>query len=241
MDDADAVCAKEDGKINSAELRKRVSIFDGCEELSDEQLCGADTPGLNFVTMNAGCEDLIPGYTCNLLNMLDCVGGPLEQDLAEKVGGLLAPRSGEALKAANAGTFAGIPRTHKMKETLTAGKVDIWSIDGTADDEIRVRVKTGKDLGAQSTLNPVLTYVSNDGTTVVANTNVISVPCSTPNTCGQDCPMFKRRFPFSGTFFVQIEAATLAGCSGGGYQLVVTTEGTGAPVLVADDVDSPLP
>ena len=240
MDDADFTCSKEDGKIASAELRKRDSIFDGCADLTTEQLCGAETPGLNFITMNAGCEALIPGYVCGLLPMLDCVGGPLEQDLAEKIGGLLSPRSGEALAAVGSTGFAGIARTHKFKDSLPSGKVDIWSIDGTADEEIRVRVKTTDDAGGLSTLHPVLTYVASDGSTAVANTNVLTVPCSTANTCGEECPMFKRRFPFTGTFFLEVKAETTAGCGGGSYQLVVTTEGASAPVLAFDNIDSPI-
>jgi hypothetical protein len=241
MTEADDRCAREEEKIVTAELRKRDAIFAGCDELTDEQLCGTGTPGLNFVTLNAGCEEIIPGYECSLLNMLDCVGGPLEQELAEQIGELLDPRAGEALTAAGIGGFAGIKRVHKLAETLPAGTVDLWSISGEADDQIVVRIKTVDDGDGLSGLEPVMTYLGSDASTPVANTTLLTAPCTTANTCGQDCPLFKRRFPFTGTFFLAVEASTSNGCSGGGYQLVIATEGDGVPVLVSDDADPILP
>jgi hypothetical protein len=35
--------------------------------------------GLNFATLNAGCLALDPSYTCNLTNVVNCVGGPLNR------------------------------------------------------------------------------------------------------------------------------------------------------------------
>jgi hypothetical protein len=241
MTDADDRCAREQEKIDTAELRKRDAIFGGCETLTDEQLCGAGTPGLNFETLNAGCEAIIPGYECSLLNMLDCVGGPLEQEQAEQISELLDPRAGEALTTAGIGGFAGIKRVHKVKETLPADKVDLWSIAGEADEQIVVRVKTSDDGGGVSNLQPIVTYLGSDASTPVANTTITSVACGTTSACGQDCPTFKRRFPFTGTFFLAVQATTDNGCSGGGYKLIVASEGAVAPVLVADDADPPSP
>lgn len=239
MDDADARCAREEGKITDAEITKRAKITRACETLTEQELCGAETPGLNFIALNAGCEVIIPGYTCNLTNLLDCVGGPLEQSLSEQIGGLLDPRSSEALAVAalTPGSFAGIERTIKVSGTLAAGKIDVWSIDGTADDKIGVRIKTADDDGTGlSQLDPVLTYIGADGVTEVNDTAVVPIPCSVPNTCGTSCSAFKRRFPFSGTFFLAVRASTLNGCGGGAYQLLVTGGSGQAPVLVADDV-----
>lgn len=239
MVDADERCLREEAKITDAEIIKRSKITRSCEVLTEEELCGAETPGLNFVALNAGCEVIIPGYTCNLTNLLDCVGGPLEQDLSEQIGGLLDPRSSEALAAAALAPtrFAGIERTVKVSGTLAAGKIDVWSIDGTADDKIAVRIKTRDDDGTgTSQLDPVLTYIGTDGVTTVGDTSVVPVPCSVPNSCGTSCSAFKRRFPFSGTFFLAVKASTLNGCGGGDYQLLLTGAGGQTPVLVADDV-----
>lgn len=241
MDEADSRCLKETDRIADAEISKRGKIQRSCEVLTEEQLCGAETPGLNFVTLNAGCEAILPGYVCNLANLLDCVGGPLESAMAQQIGGLLDPRSSEALQIASpgiAGSLSGIARTVKRKEDLPAGKVDVWSISGNAGDQINVRIKTRDDTGlGQSNIEPVLTYLSADGTTPVANTTTVAVPCSTPNTCGTTCPSFTRRFPFSGTFFMAVRASASNGCGGGGYQLVVTTPTGALPVLAQDDVD----
>jgi len=239
MDDADARCLREEAKITDAEIAKRARITRSCEVLTEEELCGAETPGLNFVALNAGCEVIIPGYTCNLTNLLDCVGGPLEQKLSEQIGGLLDPRSGEALAAAALAPtrFAGIERTVKVSGSLAAGKIDVWSIDGTAGDEIAVRIKTSDDDGTGlSQLDPVLTYIGADGVTTVGDTLVVPVPCSVPNSCGTSCSAFRRHFPFSGTFFLAIKAATLNGCGGGAYQLLVAGAAGQTPILVADDV-----
>jgi hypothetical protein len=194
---------------------------------------------LSFATLNAGCQALIPGYQCSLQGVIDCVGGPLEQTLVEQTAELLDPRSQEALAAAPAldsVVLTGVSRTRKVQETLPAGKVDVWSVQGTADDVINVRVKTANDGGGVSNLEPVLTYIGQDGNTPVANTNLTTVPCRT-NACSATCPAFKRRFPFTGTFYLSVRASQASGCGAGGYKLVVTTAGGQTPVLVSDDID----
>jgi hypothetical protein len=239
MEEAEADCDQENLKIADAEEHKRDKITARCSMLTEEQLCGASTPGLNFVALNAGCEALIPGYQCNLTNLLDCVGGPLEQELGEQVAELLDPRAGEALSAAGvASSFTGISRAYKIGQSLAPGKRDVYAIDGTADDRIAVLVRTlDEDNDGASGLEPVIAYLSTDGMTPVANTGIVEMPCSTPNTCGTGCPQFKRRFPFSGTFFLALDASVTNGCTGGEYQLVVRTDGSSPPVLVADDID----
>jgi hypothetical protein len=239
MTDAEADCVALEEKTDAAEVRKQLGITNGCDDLTVEQLCGGETPGLNFGTLNAGCQALIPGYQCNLQGIIDCVGGPLEQTMGEQLAVLLDPRAPEALSVApalDASVLSGVARTRKITGSLAAGKVDVWSIDGTADDLIEVKVKTRDDNAGFSSLEPVLTYLAQDATTPVANTTVGSVPCQ-PSTCGATCPALKRRFPFTGTFYLAVHAATSNGCAGGTYRLVVTTPGGQTPVLVADDVD----
>ena len=238
LDDADETCARETLKIQQAEDKKTTAVFAKCSELSTEELCGASTPGLNFLTLNAGCEELIPGYTCTLTNLLECVGGPLEQQLGEQIAELLDPRAGEALTAAGNSSFSGIARVFKLKGELEADKVDIYSINGLADDRIVVSVQTRPDNGgADSSLEPIVTYLSPDGMTPVGDTSVVGTPCSAPSTCGSTCPQFKRRFPVSGTFYLAVQASSLGGCGSGRYAIVVKTESGFEPVQVADDVD----
>lgn len=239
MTAADGICAKNEVKIAAAEATKRARITSACEVLTEQQLCGSDTVGLNFDTLTAGCAALIPGWQCNLEGILDCVGGPLEQSLAEEIGGLLDPRAGSALQTAGVASFDGIARTVKVNENLPAGRADVWAIHGIADDEIRVSVKTRNDAPGASSLAPVLAYLDSDGVTPVADTNVTSFDCPVPNSCGSQCPTFKRRFPHTGTFHVAVYAGNSAACPGGGYRLVVTTKGGGVPTLVADDVVPP--
>ncbi len=241
MDEADETCAKQQEKIDAAEIKKRLKITVACGNLSNDQLCGANTPGLNFEALSAGCAALIPGWVCNLTGILDCVAGPLQQQMGQEMAGLLDPRASEALSAAGITSVGGIAQTVKIGGTLPPGKVDLWSIDGVADDQITVRVKTLDDLGGLSGLEPKLTYISMDGTSTVANTQVVAIPCGVPNVCGQDCSAFKRRFPFSGTFFLAVEANLTNGCGGGSYKLAVTTPGGTQPLLVADDVDPVFP
>jgi hypothetical protein len=240
MDESEELCDEENGKIELAELRKRAKIEGSCQTLSTEQLCGtATTPGLNFATLKAGCEDLIPGWTCSLTGIVDCVGGPMQQLLAEEIGSLLDPRSSEALPAAGVtGQFAGISRSVKLNGTLPAGRVDVWAINGVADTKIRVKVDTRADGGPGVTaLAPTLTYLSTDGMTPVASTNVVDFACSTPNACGRPCATFKRRFPSNGTYYLVVGASTAAGCGGGSYKLVVTTDAGITPSLILDDVN----
>jgi len=243
MDDAEDRCDREEEKIADAEIKKQESITSKCQALTTEQLCGAETPGLNYSILTAGCTALIPGWTCDLPNLLACVGGPLQQQLGEQIAELLDPRAGEALTAAGLSSqFAGISQVFKIKESLPAGKIDLYMIEGTADEGIIVTVKTFDDTGAAtSSLEPILTYIGNDGTTPVANTSVVETPCSIPSSCGAACPTFKRRFPFSGPFYLAVSGGTSPGCVGGEYQLVVKTEGAAAPSLVLDDVDSLTP
>jgi hypothetical protein len=239
MTDAEANCVKLEEKTDAAEVRKGTNITGACDELSVDQLCGAATPGLNFAALNAGCEALIPGYECSLQGIIDCIGGPVQQSMSEQLAVLLDPRATEALSAAptlDPSVLSGVARTRKITGSLAAGKVDVWSIDGAADDLIEVKVKTRDDNAGFSSLEPVLTYLAQDATTPVANTNVAQIPCQ-PSTCGATCPSLKRRFPFTGTFYLAVRAATANGCGAGTYRLVVTTPGGQTPVLVADDVD----
>ncbi len=241
MDEADDTCAKQNEKIAAAEIKKRLKITVSCGSLSNDQLCGANTPGLNFEALAAGCAAIIPGWVCNLTGILDCVAGPLQQQIAEQMVALLDPRASEALSASGITAIGGIAQTVKVSGAVPPGQVDVWAIDGVADQEISVRVKTKDDLGGLSGLEPKLTYISMDGASTVANTQVVSVPCGVPNVCGQDCSAFKRRFPFSGTFFLAVESNISNGCDGGSYALAVTTAGGAPPVLVADDVAPFLP
>ncbi|MDG2306626.1 MAG: hypothetical protein P8R42_18640 [Candidatus Binatia bacterium] len=91
------------------------------------------------------------------------------------------------------------------------------------------------DLGGVSGLQPKLTYLSRDGTSTVMNTQVVS------NACSQQRSAFKRRFPFSGTFYLVVEADLANGCGGGSYKLAVTTPGGTQPVLIANDIDPAFP
>jgi hypothetical protein len=237
---ADEACAQNNLKIAAAEAAKRARISGACDDLTQEQLCGSDTAGLNFDTLTAGCAALIPGWVCNLEGILDCVGGPLEQAMAEEIGGLLDPRAGSALQTAGVADFDGIARTVKLSGTVPAGRADVWAIQGTADEEIRVAVKTRRDApDGTSTLDPVLAYLGADGSTPVPNTNITTFTCPHANACGSQCPTFKRRFPFTGTFYAAVYGAPSSGCAGGGYRLIVTTKGGATPTLVGDNIDPP--
>jgi hypothetical protein len=235
---ANETCDRENVKIAAAEAAKQTRIINACNVLTEEQLCGSNLAGLNFDALTAGCAALIPGWECNLAGILECVGGPLEQSLAEEIGGLLDPRAGSALRAAGVGGFTGISRTVKVVENVPPGRADVWAINGTADDEIRVAVKTRNDSGTGlSSLAPVIAYFDTDGATPVADTNVTSFTCPLPNACGSQCPTFKRRFPHSGTFYLAVWGAGT--CTGGGYRLIVTTKTGITPNLVADDIVPP--
>jgi len=241
MDDAADRCVIEAAKIAAAEESKRSQITKRCSQLTTEELCGSQTPGLNYVMLNAGCEALIPGYQCSLTALLDCVGGPREQALSEQIAGLLDPRSGDGLSAAGINsTFAGIAKVFKVRGTLPAGRADVYAINGKADDRVTVSVRTlSGPANSPSSLAPVLTYIGNDASTPVGDTTVLAYECPAASTCGATCPQFTRTFPFNGTFYLAVEASTAAGCGGGEYQLVVATESGFSPSLVADDAVPP--
>jgi len=238
MDEADQECADQNAKIALFETQKQAKITNACSALTQEQLCGANGDGLNFATLNAGCQALIPGYTCNLSNLLDCVGGPMQRSLAEQISGLLDPRAPDAVAALGLhGVFSGLAVTRKVKEDVPAGKVDVWAITGQAGDDIAVRVKTRDDNGnGTSNLHPTLTLLGSD-LTAVADTNVRNVSCTVPNGCGAPCQAFVRSLPFNGTYYVAVRAVSGGGCTGGGYRLVVTSPDGVTPTLVQDDID----
>src|SRR5262245_61855510 len=76
MDGAQAVCDQQNANVASFESQKKAAIIATCSKLTDEELCGSQTEGLNFLTLNAGCAALDPNYTCTLTNLVNCVGGP---------------------------------------------------------------------------------------------------------------------------------------------------------------------
>jgi hypothetical protein len=242
MADADEECDKQAERIAAFELKKQDGIFAKCSVLTEEELCGAQTPGLNFAALNAGCLALDPGYECSLLSLMNCVGGPLENALTDEISGLLSPRAGEAVQLLNLeNRFPGIPVVHKVKGQLAAGKVDVWQINGQADDKIAVRVRTGASAAdVSSDLDPTLTLVGPDGNTPVTDTTVTNSACPLPTTCGGTCPQFKRHLPTSGPHFLLVGSSTLAGCSAGDYTLVVAGPAATLPVLVFDDIDLPV-
>ncbi len=242
MAEADEECDKQAERIVAFELKKQDGIFAKCSELTTEELCGAETPGLNFAALNAGCLALNPSYECNLLELMDCVGGPLENALTDEISGLLSPRAGEAVQVLGlANTFPGIPVVHKVKGQLEAGRADIWQINGQADDKIRVRVRTGaSQADTSSDLDPTLTLIGPDGTTPIAETSVTSSTCPLPSTCGGTCQQFKRHLPTSGPHFLMVSADTSLGCSSGTYTLSVAGPASATPTLLFDDVDPPV-
>lgn len=239
MTAADAYCAEREQKIAGYELTKQNKIVAACTELSPDELCGAQGNGLNFALVNAGCLALDPSYTCNLANLINCLGGPLQRQLIDQISGLLSPRASDAARVADLqSAFPDLPVTYKLREDLpSAGTTDLWSISGEAGDKIIVRVKTRDDTGGgQSTLEPNVVLLGADQTTPIADTLVNTVPCAVPNTCGTSCPQFQRTLPFSGTFYAAVRANGANGCGGGKYRLIVTRPGGPAPALVADDV-----
>ena len=242
MADADSYCADQNDKIAGYELTKQNKIVTSCSDLTQDELCGATGNGLNFALVNAGCLALNPNYTCNLANLITCLGGPLQRQLIDQISGLLSPRASDASRGANLQSFfPDLPVTYRLREQLpSSGVADIWSITGQAGDKVVVRIKTHNDGGGpstnQSTLQPILTLLANDQTTPVADTTVDSVPCSVANVCGTTCPQFQRTLPFSGTFYLVVRAGGASGCGGGKYRLIVTKPGNSAPVLVGDDV-----
>jgi hypothetical protein len=238
---AQAVCDIETAKIDDYEAKKVDAITKGCIHVSPEELCGAQTPGLNFATLNAGCQALNPGYTCDLTNLINCVGGPLMRQLLDQLSATLDPRAGEAVATLNlTSAFPDIPIARKVTGQVAPGKTDVWALTGQAGDQIVVKVTTRDDNGNDtSNLQPRLTLLENDGVTTVVDTTVRSVPCAFPNVCGGSCSLFKRSLPFSGTFRLAVSACTSTGCTGGKYRLVVTSPGGVVPTLVQDDVSGP--
>ncbi len=240
---AQQLCDQETAKRANWEAVKVNNIIIACTPVSPDELCGSTTPGLNFDTLNAGCLALDPTYTCTLTNLVNCVGGPLVHNLLDQITSTFSPRASDAVAALNLqAAFPDLPVARKVKDTVAAGKADVWQITGQAGDEIVVRVRTRDDLGSgTSTLEPHLFLLGADLAMPVpiANTTVRILPCSTPNTCGNSCPLFKRVLPFDGTFNLAVTAAPLPGCPGGRYTLVVTSPSGVLPILVADDVSIP--
>jgi hypothetical protein len=240
MADADQTCSEMEAKIAKQEATKQLKIIAACTPLTPDELCGAQGEGLNFATLNAGCLALNPGYTCNITNLIACVGGPLQRQLTDQISGLLDARAGEAVAALNLqSVFPGIPIARKVKGQVAPNKMDVWAITGAAGDQVRVRVVTRDDNGnGSSNLDPDLVLLGSDGTTPIADTNVKNPQCGVTSVCGATCPTFNRSLPFSGSFYLAVKAHSSGGCTGGRYRLVVVSPGGGIPNLVSDDVDA---
>ena len=239
MADAEAKCDVEAAKRALYEQTKQDRIISACTVLTQEQLCGAETPGLNFVTLNAGCQALDPSYTCNLTNMVNCVGGPLEHALLDQISAVLHPRASDAVAALNLhAQFPDLPLARKVKGEVAEGKVDVWQFTGLqAGDEIIVKVNTRDDNGdATSNLHPLVTLLDASNTPV-GSTTVRSFSCGVPNVCGSTCPVFRRNLPFDGTQRIAVQAFAGDSCTGGKYRLVLISPGGVIPTLIADDVD----
>jgi hypothetical protein len=240
MDGADAKCAQSNDKITLYESQKVKNITAACEDLTTDQLCGAQADGLGFATLNAGCQALDPSYTCSLANLINCVGGPLERQHLDQISAILHPRASEAVAAAGIQSyFPDMPISRRVREDVPAGKADVWAFSGQAGDDVIVRVKTFDDNGnGTSNLHPTMVFLDGDQSTPVADTSIKSVACSVPNVCGSKCPQFKRTLPFTRTYYIVVKAANDQACTGGKYKLVVVSPGGGVPQLVADDVDA---
>ncbi|MFQ5513482.1 MAG: hypothetical protein ACE5FG_03525 [Myxococcota bacterium] len=239
LDQAGVTCAEQTARIADEEVRKQQKIINACDDLTSEELCGAQAVGLNFAALDAGCLALDPNYTCTLNNLIDCVGGTLERVLTDQVTSLLDPRAPEGIAELGIGSsFPGIPVARKVREDLPSARVDVWSFSGSAGELVSVRVKPiDDDADGVATLQPSLTLIDLDGVTPLGDTTIETATCPIPTVCGGGCPRFQRHLPFSGTFFLAIEASVALGCGGGPYRLIVTSESGGVPVLVADDVD----
>ncbi len=121
--------------------------------------------------------------------------------------------------------------------TVAAGTLDVWAVDGLAGEEFSVRVDTRNDNGDGTTgLQPVLSLLDRDGQTRVDDTKIREEACPVASTCGGTCPLFTRRLPFSGTFYITVGAQDGLSCTGGKYKLVVRSPHGSRPTLVADDV-----
>jgi hypothetical protein len=241
MVSAQGYCEIQTAKIADSEAKKVTQMTNGCIHVSQEELCGASTPGLNFVQLNAGCQALDPSYTCTLPNLVACMGGPLERELVDQISATLDPRASDVVAALNlTNEFPDIPVARKVRAEVAAGKMDVWQLSGQAGDQIVVRVNTRDDTGTNvSNLHPRLALLGSDGVTPIPDTNVRSVNCAVPNVCGQSCSLFKRTLPFSGTFQLAVTACTSSGCTGGKYKLIVTTPNGGTPALLQDDANGP--
>ena len=238
MDQAQIICDQQTVKIEAAEASKKAKITNTCSALTQEELCGAETPGLNFATLNAGCLALDPEYECNLTNLVECVGGPMERAFLDQISAVLGPRSGDAVAVANLESkFPDIPVVRKVSGQVAAGFADWYTVHGNAGDIVRVRIKTRDDNGnGTSNLRPVVRLLGTDGTTPVDDTFIHETECSVPSVCGALCPQFQRTLPFTGTFTLVVGGGTNAGCTGGAYRLVYVSPGGETPVLVLDDV-----
>jgi hypothetical protein len=238
LDEAQVICDRMTDKIADAEVIKQIKVINACKGLTIDELCGAETPGLGFAILNAGCQALDPMFTCSLLNLLECVGGPLQAQLGDQMSGLLAPRASEGLVTMGlAHRFPGMPRGRRVKGTVAAGSVDVWAINGAAGDEFTVQLVNLNDNGDGTTgIQPEITMLDRDGQTALADTLMHTEACPVTSMCGNTCPNFSRRLPFSGTFYLQIGSSSGPGCTGGGYKLLVQSPGGIKPILMADDV-----
>ncbi len=239
MNDADATCATQTQKITNYEVRKQDNIAKACLAVTQEELCGTTTVGLNFDTLNAGCLAINPSYECNLTNLIECVGGPLERQLIDQISGLLHPRAAEAVKVLNLqSTFPDLPVTQKVFGTVPAGRMDVWQLTGLADQQILVKLQTRDDGGGVSSLAPALIFLENDTMTAIADTTVRDIDCAVPTACGADCKQFKRTLTHNGAFHIAVGGGLALGCGGGQYRLVVTSPGGAVPALIMNDVNA---
>jgi hypothetical protein len=200
MTKAQGVCDAEVLKRAQYEINKQDRIKTACTVLTPDELCGAQTEGLNFATLNAGCLALDPTYTCTLDNLIACVGGPLEHQLIDQISFVLEPRISDSIVTAGLQSqYPDVPLAQKVKDTVPAGKMDVWAFNGQAGDQIIARVTTRVDISATSisTLHPQLTLLDSSNTPVLDST-VRSAPCGVPNACGSSCPLFKRTLPSTG-------------------------------------------
>ena len=186
MDLAQIFCNGQTRRIATYEATKQAKIIASCGLLTQDELCGAQQEGLNFATLNAGCQALDPSYTCNLTNLVACVGGPLERQLIDQISATLSPRASDAVTALHLQpAFPDIPVSMKVRGTVAAGKADVYQFTGKAGDQILVRVQTGDDTGSDgSLLHPGVTLFRQDGVSTVGNVNIKDIVCGVPNACG---------------------------------------------------------
>src|SRR5262249_29074575 len=155
-------------------------------------LCNSQAAGLSFETLNAGCTALNPTYTCNLSNLVNCVGGPLEKQMLDQISALLQPRASSAINALNLhGEFPDIPITRRVFGTVAEGRADVWALSGNAGDQVEVEVNTVDDGGNTSSVHPALVLLQAN-LTPMPDAAVGTMPCAVPNVCGSPCPQLKR-------------------------------------------------